>query len=130
NAANLLLNRAGERGHELAIRTALGAGRNRLIWFLLNESALLATMAGALGLLLADAGIQVLVRLAPADVPRVGQAGLDPLVLAFGTAATVLTVVLFGVGPAPAASRRDPYQALKLAGRGSAGRARPRWQWL
>src|SRR5262249_47925473 len=76
---------------------------------------------GLLGLALAAAGIRLVPAFAPADVPRIGEAGLDPLVLFFGLALTILTVLLFGVGPALLASRRDPNDALKQEGRGSSG---------
>jgi len=80
NAANLLLNRAAERGHELAIRTALGASRKQLLRLLIAESAVLAAAAGALGLILAAVGIRVLAALAPADVPRIADAaGIRPV---------------------------------------------------
>lgn len=123
NAANLLLNRAAERGHELAIRTALGASRGGLVRLLVGESAVVALVAGLLGLVLAAVGIRVLAGMAPADVPRIGEASLDPLVLAFGLVLTLITVALFGVGPALLASRRDPNDALKQEGRGSSGSA-------
>lgn len=121
NAANLLLNRAAERGPELAIRTALGANRGQLVRLLAGEAAVLTAAAGILGLLLAGAGIRLLAALAPAEVPRIADAAFDPLVLAFGLAITLATVLLCGVGPALLASRRDPHEALKEEGRGSSG---------
>ena len=121
NAANLLLNRAAERAHELAVRTALGASRGQLIRLLIGESAAVAAIAGALGLLLASLGIRVLPALAPSDVPRIAEVTLDPVVLAFGLCASLLTVLLFGVGPAFLASRRDPNEALQHTFRGSTG---------
>jgi putative ABC transport system permease protein len=124
NAANLLLNRAAERRHELAVRAALGAGRRRLVGLLVVEAAVLAAAAGALGLLLASGGVEALTRIAPDDVPRIGQAKVDWLVMGFGTALTFATVLLFGVGPAVLASRRDPAESLREGGRGSSGSAR------
>ncbi|MFN7996536.1 MAG: ABC transporter permease [Bryobacteraceae bacterium] len=123
NAANLLLNRSVERSHELAIRIALGASRERLVRLLVGESAVVAGAAGVLGLALAAAGIRALATRAPAEVPRISEAAFDPLVLAFGLTLTLLTVLLFGLGPALLASRRDPNDALKQQARGSTGSA-------
>ena len=123
NAANLLLNRAAERSHELAIRTALGASRRQLARLFVSESVALAAVAGALGLFLAALGTRVLTALAPADVPRIAEAALDPPVLVFGLCVTILTVLLFGAGPALLASRRDPNEALQRTGRRSIGSA-------
>jgi len=119
NAANLLLNRAAERGRELAIRTALGASRKGLFRLLVAEAAILAAASGALGLILAAVGIRVIVALAPAGVPRIADAALDPWVLLFGLGLAMVTVLLFGFGPAFLASRRDPNEVLQQAGRGS-----------
>src|SRR5437763_1576353 len=77
NVANLQLARASGRGREVAIRTALGAGRSRVIRQLLTESLVLSTAGGALGLLLAAWGISIISAFVPADIPRVREAGLD-----------------------------------------------------
>jgi putative ABC transport system permease protein len=77
NAANLLLVRAAERGREIAVRAALGAGRGRLIRLLLSESLALAAVAGSLGLAGAAAGVKLLVRFAPAEIPRMDHASVD-----------------------------------------------------
>jgi len=99
NVANLFLVRAEGRQLELALRAALGASRVRIARGLLFESVLLGLAGGALGLVLAQGGIIVLRRLAPTDLPRVDEIGLDPLVLAFTLVVSVLTGVLFGLLP-------------------------------
>ncbi len=100
NVANLFLVRAEGRQQELAVRVALGASRSRLARELLAESIGLALAGGALGLLLAWAGIRLLARLAPAGLPRIDEISIDPLVLMFTLAISVLTGLLFGLIPA------------------------------
>lgn len=96
----------------MAIRAALGANRSRLIRQLLSEALALAITAGALGTLLALVGIHLLLAFAPANVPRLEQAGIDTPVLLFTFALSLLATVLFGLGPALHISRRDPRKAL------------------
>ena len=126
NIANLLVARGATRRKELAVRTALGAGRTRLIRQLLTESTLLALLGGALGLLLAWGGVAALRATLPADTPRLDEIGIDGWVLAFGFALALGTGVLFGVLPALRASRTDPQRALRSGGRSDAGGGRGR----
>ena len=121
NVANLLLARGAGRQRELSIRTALGAGRRRLVRQLLVEASLLAATGGVLGVGLAYLALNLL-RVAVADtipIPRLAEVGLDASVLAFTTAASALTAVLFGLVPALQASQVDVTDSLKEGGRGA-----------
>jgi len=123
NVANLLLVRAAAREGEIAIRTALGAGRGRIIRQLLTESLVLAVAGGAAGVGLAVWVTKGLVALAPPQTPRLGAVGLHPSVLLFALGITLATGLLFGLAPAIQASRPDLAGALKEGARGSRGRA-------
>jgi putative ABC transport system permease protein len=124
NVANLLLARTAARQREIAIRTALGAGRFRLIQQLLTESVLLAMVGGAAGLLLAWWGIDLLRALAPGDLPRVQETSLDLRVLGFTLAASLITGIIFGLAPAWQLTRAELQSYLKEGGRSAAGGAR------
>jgi predicted permease len=123
NLANLQLAGATRRERELAIRSAIGAGRLRLVRQLLSESLVLALSGGALGVLLSLWGIQLLITLAPRDVPRIEQVGLNPAVFGFALVVSIASALIFGLLPALRATRQGPSRALADAAFGStAGR--------
>jgi putative ABC transport system permease protein len=131
NVAALLLARGALRDKEIAIRTALGASRRRLIIQLLSENALLAFVGGALGLLLAYWGLRAIVGIAPATLPDLDKATLDGRVLTFTLVVSLFTGVLFGILPALHISKPDLHSSLKESGRGSSsGQSRKIFQML
>jgi predicted permease len=113
NLANLFLSRVPGRMHEAAIRTALGASRSRLARQLLLESALIAIVGGALGVVLTVAGLHALVALAPPTLPRLDEVGVDARVLIFASLLSVGTGLFFGLLPAWRVAHAVPQQALK-----------------
>jgi putative ABC transport system permease protein len=121
NVANLLMARATVRARELAIRSAIGANRRTLIRQLLTESVLMATAGGVLGVLLAFWGVDLILALEPGEVPRVTPITVDATALIFAVALSLVTGLLFGVGPAWQASRPQLQSTLKDATRGTTG---------
>ena len=126
NVANLMLARATGRAREIAIRTALGGDRLRLVRQLLTESLLLAALGGALGLLVAVWGTSALGRLAALYLPRAREIAIDGPVLAFTVVLILVTGIAFGLFPALQASRPDLQDVLKDSAKGSAGGGRTR----
>ncbi len=127
NVANLLLARGGSRVREIAVRIAVGASRARLLRQLLTESMLIAMAGGALGLLVAAAGLKSLLAAAPAGMPRWGDIHVDGWVSGFTFLISALTGALFGIAPAIYASKTNLNEALKEgSGRASAGAGRSR----
>ncbi|HEU4387242.1 MAG TPA: ABC transporter permease [Blastocatellia bacterium] len=121
NVANLLLARAAAREREMAIRTAMGARRRRVIRQLLTESVLVSALGGALGLLLAVWGLALLRWLDPGNIPRLATIRMDNRVMAFTTVVAVLTGILFGLAPAVRSSRVNLSETLKEGARSLAG---------
>ncbi len=121
NVANLLLARAAVREKEMAIRTAIGATRWRVIRQLLTESLMLAVLGGTVGVLFALWAIELLVSSNPGDLPRVAEIKLNTQVLLFAGGLTTLTAVLFGLAPAFQLSRNNLNEALKDGMRESSG---------
>ena len=127
NVANLLLARSQERVKEMAIRTAMGASSRRLTRQLITESLLLAVLGGGLGLLLASWTVDLLVKFGPGNLPRLLEVSLDPRVLLFTLAVSVLTGIVFGLAPALHSTRVNLNEALKESGgRASSGRSSKR----
>jgi putative ABC transport system permease protein len=119
NLANLLLSRSAARRREIGVRTALGAGRGRLVRQLLTESVLLSGLGAAFGLLLAWAGTRLLVNLNPNILPRAKEISLDASVVLFTVAVAGLTGILFGLAPAIHMAKTDLAAAFREGGRGN-----------
>lgn len=113
NLANLQLARAVSRQHEIAVRTALGAGRRRLLQSSLAESLVLAVAGGGLGIFLAAIGIRLFLAAAPTNLPRLQEVHLNWTILLFAAAVSILTAVLFGTLPAFRSLRVQPQQAIQ-----------------
>jgi len=123
NVANLFLARAAHRGKEIGLRSALGAGRWRLVRQLLVESAIVSLAGGAAGILLANWGVPALMALAPeGKIPRAEMIRVDASVLAFTAGMSVLTAIAFGLAPALQATRWDVREVLSFGSRGATTR--------
>jgi len=127
NVANLLLARATVRGHEIAVRAALGAGRTRIIRQLLTESLLIALIGGVLGSLLAVWGTKALLALAPSSLPRLSAVQVDLRILLLSFGASVLCGVIFGLVPAVTASKTDLVSLLKESERTDSASSTRQW---
>ena len=126
NVANLTLVRAASRTKEISIRTALGASRSHIIKRLLTESLLLAIAGGTLGAIVAQWGVSLLVKLAPADLPRLDEIRIDAWVLGWTALVSILTGIVFGLAPALHTSRVNLNEMLRDGGRTTEGAAKRR----
>jgi putative ABC transport system permease protein len=125
NVANLLIGRAAARQKEVSVRTALGAGRGRLVLQLLTESLVLSLLGGAAGVLAALAAVRVINTALPPNLLPVGDIAIDSTVLAFALGVTLATGLLFGLAPAWQTARTDLNSVLKQGGRSMIGSGNP-----
>ncbi|MGH7511367.1 MAG: ABC transporter permease [Gemmatimonadales bacterium] len=128
NVANLFLARASSRTRELAVRSALGAGRRRLMQQAMAEAVVLAVLGGALGMLVATWSVDALLALNPRGIPRLSGISIDDRVLAFTLVVSLLVGLLFGLVPAVAAAGHDPAESFRGEGRGTSGRQSSRFR--
>lgn len=119
NVANLLLSRASARQKEIAVRSALGAGRRRVVRQLLTESLMLSLLGGAAGLAIAAACLEAIRTMHPGNIPRLDELGMDYRVFGFASAISILTGIAFGLLPAMRVARVDLNTTLKVGSRGA-----------
>jgi len=124
NVANLTLARGYARAREVAVRGALGAGRRRIATQMLTENVIVALFGGVAGVAIASLGVTLLRKIAPTNLPRLDDIGVDGRALVFGVAASLVTALVFGVLPALQGSRIDLANALREEGRGSSASTR------
>ena len=122
NVANLLLVRAASRETEMAVRTALGAGRSRIMRQLVTESLMLSALGAAIGGALAGWAVDAIVAFGPRGLPRLDEISVDGRVLAFSVLVAIVTGIVFGLVPALHSTKTELGQMLKENGRGSSGR--------
>ena len=127
NVANLLLARATVRGHEIAVRAALGAGRSRIIRQLLTESLLIAVIGGVVGMLLTFWGTKALLALAPSTLPRLSAVQVDLRILLLSFGGSLLCGVIFGLAPALTASKTNLVSSLKESERTDSSSPARKW---
>jgi predicted permease len=121
NVANLLLSRASARQKEIAVRSALGAGRSRVVRQLLTESMVLSLLGGGAGLVIATACLRAIRIIHPGNIPRLDELGMDYQVFVFAFAISILTGIAFGLLPALRGARIDLNTTLKAGSRGARG---------
>jgi putative ABC transport system permease protein len=126
NVANLTLARGYARAREVAVRGALGAGRRRIAVQMLTENVVIALLGGVAGVAFASLGVKLLRSIAPQNLPRLDEIGVDSRALAFGLAASVVTALIFGLLPALQGSRIDLSNALREEGRSASTSRRAR----
>jgi putative ABC transport system permease protein len=126
NVANLTLARGYARAREVAVRGALGASRGRIAAQMLTENLVIALLGGAVGIAIASFGVKLLRMLAPSNLPRLDDIGVDGRALGFGIVASVVTALVFGLLPALQGSRIDLSHALREEGRGASASKRAR----
>jgi len=121
NVANLFLARSLTRANEIAVRTALGSGRGRLVGQILTESLFVATVGAIAGSVVAFWGVRALLAISPESLARAEEVSFDPRLLGFGLLVTLVTALVFGAAPAIHAVRVDPNESLRQGGRGYTG---------
>jgi len=127
NVAGMLMARASDRQREIALRTALGAGRGRVIRQLLTEGMLLFILGGTLGIALAGAGVRAIVRLAPEALTQISDVEVDWTVALYAIGLAAITGLVFGVAPAIQAARRDQAAAIREASPRASGQRGTAW---